>query len=64
MNNSKEKVTVTMFSAIELDEVRKLLENNGYEVHAVPLSLDETYLIKDKVEGRLWIIQEKSIANT
>lgn len=50
---AKYKVTVTMFSATELNNVKKLLENNGYEVHAVPLSCDEGYLIKDKVEGKL-----------
>ena len=42
-----------MFSVNELNKVRKLLENNGYEVHAVPLSCDEGYLIRNKMEGKL-----------
>ena len=52
-NTSKEKVTVTMCSATEFNKVKRLLEDNGYEVHSVPLSMDEAYLIKDKMDGVL-----------
>ena len=50
MKNSKlnDPVTVTMYSVDELNKIKKLLEDNGYEVNAVPLSMDEAYLIKEK----------------
>ena len=49
----KEKVTITIISATELDNIKKLLEDNGYEVNTVPLSFDEGYLIKKKADGTL-----------
>lgn len=50
-SKSMDSVTITMYSLTELDKVKKLLEDNGYEVHTVPLSFDEADLIKYKVDG-------------
>ena len=47
-SKSSNPVTVTMYSVTELNKIKKLLEDNGYRVNAVPLSMDEAHLVKEK----------------
>ena len=51
-SKSSNPVTVTMYSVTELNKIKKLLENNGYRVNAVPLSMDKAHLVKEKIQEK------------